>query len=159
MARKEITITIEDGGRDDGKVFFIRELSAMKAERWATRALLALMHAGVEMPDDMTDAGFAGIAAVGVRAFARLDFADAEPLMAEMLTCCQIIPDPSRPQVRRALIEDDIEEVSTLFRLRQEVLSLHLGFSLAAFRSTLISQQTAAAVEADLSSIGTSRVQ
>jgi hypothetical protein len=138
MARKEIIITIDDDGRDRGKAFTIRELSAMKAERWAARALLALMHSGIDVPEDVADAGFAGIAAIGVRAFAGVDFAEAEPLMAEMLTCCQIIPDPSRPQVHRPIIEDDIEEVATLLRLREEILSLHLGFSIAGFRSTRI---------------------
>jgi hypothetical protein len=137
VARKEITVTIEADNRDQGKMFYIRELSATKAERWAARALLALARSGVDVPPDIASSGLAGVAAFGIRAFAGVAFADAEPLMAEMLTCCQIIPDPSRPQVRRAMIEDDVEEISTLLRLREEVLSLHLGFSLRDYRSTL----------------------
>lgn len=140
--RKELTITIDTPGRDVNKTFYIREMSAMKAERWATKALLALMRSGVDIPEDIAQAGLAGVAAVGLRAFGGINFADAEPLLAEMLSCVQIIPDASRPMVRRALVEDDIEEVATLLRLREEVLSLHLGFSLRDYRLKLTSPQT-----------------
>jgi hypothetical protein len=59
-----------------------------------------------------------------------------------MLACVQIIPDASRPMVRRALVEDDIEEVTTLLRLREEVLSLHTGFSLRDYRLKLTATQS-----------------
>jgi hypothetical protein len=145
MARKELTLTIDMPGRDVNKSFFIREMSATKAERWATRALLALLKSGIEIPEDIAQAGLAGVAAMGLRAFGGIDFSDAEPLLAEMMTCVQIIPDASRPMVKRALVEDDIEEVTTLLRLREEVLSLHLNFSIAAFRLKLTAaNQTAA---------------
>jgi hypothetical protein len=136
--RKELTLTIDTPGRDVNKTFYIREMSAMKAERWAARALLALLKSGVDIPEDVAQAGLAGVAAIGLRAFGGINFADAEPLLAEMMSCVQIVPDISRPQVRRAVIEDDIEEVATLLRLREEVLSLHLGFSLGAYRSKLM---------------------
>lgn len=155
MARKELMLTIDTPGRDVNKTFYIREMSATKAERWATRALLALLKSGVEVPEDIASAGLAGVAAMGLRAFGGIDFADAEPLLAEMMSCAQIVPDISRPQVKRALIEDDIEEVTTLLRLREEVLSLHTGFSLRDFRLrlTAANQQT---VESS-PSIGTSQ--
>jgi hypothetical protein len=137
MARKELVLTITAEGRDKGKRFFIRELSAMRATRWADRALLALMHSGLELPDDVAGTGMAGIAAMGLRALSRLSFEEAEPLMNEIMACCQIMPDPAHPDVRRAMIEDDIEEVMTIWQLRQEVLMLHLGFSMSASPSTL----------------------
>jgi hypothetical protein len=135
--RKELTLTIDTPGRDVNKTFYIREMSAMKAERWAARALLALLKSGVEVPDDIAAAGLAGVAAMGLRAFGGIDYADAEPLLAEMMACVQIVPDISRPMVRRAIIEDDIEEITTLLRLREEVLSLHTGFSIRDFRLKL----------------------
>lgn len=138
MARKTAIITIDSPGRDLGKVFEITEMSATRAEKWATRALLALLKSGIEIPDDIASAGLAGVAAMGIRAFGGLDFADAEPLLQEMLNCVVLIPDPSRPQVKRPIrTDDDIEEVATLLRLREEVLSLHLGFSISAYRSRL----------------------
>ena len=140
--RKELTITIDTPGRDVNKTFYIKEMSALKAERWATRALLALLKSNVDIPEDIAQAGMAGVAAVGLRAFGGINFTDAEPLLAEMLACVQIIPDPSRPMVKRALVEDDIEEVTTLLRLREEVLSLHTGFSLRDYRLKLTATQS-----------------
>lgn len=130
MARKVATIVIDSEGRDCGKVFQLREMPAMQAERWAMRALLALAKSGVEIPENIANAGLAGVAALGLKAFGGLDFADAEPLLIEMMSCVQIIPDPAKPQVVRFLVDDDIEEVATLLKLRAEVFSLHTGFSI-----------------------------
>lgn len=129
MARKTATVLIEDAGRDQGKTFLIREMSAHRAERWATRALMALAKAGVQVPDDLAGAGLAGIAAIGMQALGSLSFADAEPLLDEMMACVSVVPSPN---VVRPLIEDDIEEVLTRLKLRVEVFNLHTGFSLAA---------------------------
>lgn len=52
MARKEIYYTVEDKGRDQGKVFFIREMAASQAEWWAIRAGLAMAKNGVNLPDN-----------------------------------------------------------------------------------------------------------
>lgn len=130
MARKEADIVINDEGRDKGKVFHIRELPAYQVEKWATRAILALGRAGVEMPEGMTSSGLAGIAYVGMTALKQMHFEDAEPLLDEMMTCVTIKPDPARPDVTRVLFPDDIEEISTLLKLRLEVFALHTGFSI-----------------------------
>lgn len=45
-----------------------------------------------------------------------------------MFECITIIPDPSKPNVTRALIEDDIEEVATRLKLRIEIFKLHVDF-------------------------------
>lgn len=139
MARKELTITITAEGRDQGKVFHLVEMPAMQAERWATRALLALAKSGVEIPEDIARSGLAGVASLGMKAFAGLNYYDAEPLLAEMLTCVSIIPDPSKPNVMRKDIESDIEEIATLIKLRAEVFSLHVAFSQLAITSQLTS--------------------
>jgi len=128
MARKEKTVTITAAGRDAGKVFHITEMSAVAAEAWGTRALLALARSGVDLPDNIAEMGLAGIAVVGVKALGGLNYEDAKPLLAEMLACVQAVPDPSRGMVRRALIDDDTEEVATLLQLRQEVVNLHVDF-------------------------------
>lgn len=135
MARKTTTVTIARAGRDAGKVFLLTEMPATQAEKWAARAFLALAKSGVEIPDDIATAGLAGIAAVGVKAFTGVSFEAAEPLMDEMFGCVKIIPDPSKPMVVRALIEDDTEEVATRLQLRQEVLALHVDFSQLVARS------------------------
>ena len=131
MARKTLTVTIDAEGRDQGKAFFIREMSASQAELWAAKAFLALARSGVEVPEGVTESGLAGIATFGFRALAGMTFGDARVLMDEMFACVQIIPNPAQPKVIRDLIEDDIEEVATRLRLRKEVFGLHVDFSLA----------------------------
>lgn len=133
MARKTATVTISAEGRDKGKVFVLTELSAYEAEDWAGRALFALMNAGVEIPDNIAEAGLAGVAAMGLKAIAKLPFDSAKPLLDKMMGCVQIQPSPT---VVRALIADDIEEVATLLHLRKQVLGLHLDFFTAVAPST-----------------------
>lgn len=135
MARKTEVVTIEREGRDAGKSFLLREMPASQAERWATRAFLALARGGVELPDDVTASGMAGIAAIGLKALANVTFADAQLLLDEMFQCVSFMPDSSKPNVVRALIEDDIEEVATRLQLRQAVFELHTGFFAFAARS------------------------
>lgn len=133
--RKTKTVVIERDGRDKGKTFLITELSAMAAEKWAARALLALGRAGVEIPDDMAGVGAAAIISAGLGAFRQMNFEDAEPLLDEMMACVQIVPDPSRKDaatqqpIARPMIDGDVEEVPTLAQLRAEVIEVHTGFS------------------------------
>lgn len=144
MARKFKTVTITAEGRDKGKSFLIVEMSAYSAERWATRALLALSRAGAEVPDDALSAGSLGLVLVGLDALRKLPYEEAEPLLDEMLGCVHFVPDlakvdpmSGRPVTRALMRPDDfndgdIEEVTTLLQLREEAVSLHLGFSLVA---------------------------
>lgn len=149
MARKTKVLTITAEGRDRGKSFLIVEKSAYDAEKWATRAMLALSRAGATVDESAIASGALGILATGLDAFRVLPFDEAEPLLDEMLTCVHFVPDPSkvdalsgRPVTRPLMRPDDfndgdIEEVATLIQIREEVLSLHLGFSLAAVLSSM----------------------
>ena len=129
MARATANYTVTDEGRDQGKVFVLTEMPASKAEAWAMRALLALMAGGVEVPEGFDERmGMAGMAEVGLKAIAGLKWEVAEPLLAEMWSCVQIMPDSSKPHVVRNLIEEDIEEITTRIKLRAEVWKLHTGF-------------------------------
>lgn len=128
--RKIQDVTILDSGRDNGKVFRITEMPAMKAEKWAMRALLAVGKSGVDIPDNVAGGGVAGLAAVGLKALMSIPWELAEPLLDEMMQCIQYLPDPNAPERVRPLIDDDIEEVKTRLTLRNEVFQLHTGFSL-----------------------------
>jgi hypothetical protein len=147
--RKTAIVTIDAEGRDYGKVFLLREMPASRAEKWATKAFLALAKSGVEIPDDIAKMGLAGIAAIGLKSLAGVSFADAEPLMDEMFACVTIIPDPSKTDVanqtpiHRSLVEDDIEEIATRLTLRKELFALHVNFSLPAAPSSSISGTSA----------------
>jgi hypothetical protein len=124
MARKESTFVAESG-RDKGKQFIITEMSASQAENWALRVILAVGNAGIEIPDGLASQGMAGLMAVGYMNLLKIPFDAAKPLLDEMMTCVQIMPSLN---IKRALIEDDIEEVSTRLQLRKAVWSLHMDF-------------------------------
>jgi hypothetical protein len=116
--------------RDFGKIYLLTEMSAWAAEKWAARALLAIMKSA-DLPEDFASAGLSGVAALGMKAFGGIMPDALLPLMDEMLACVQVIPDPKHP-MPRGLVEEDIEEINTLFEIRKRLLDLHLGFSLAA---------------------------
>ncbi|KAG0735300.1 hypothetical protein G6F65_016843 [Rhizopus arrhizus] len=91
------------------------------------------MNAGVEIPDNIAEAGLAGVAALGIKALTKLSYDSAKPLLDSMMKCVQIQPSPT---VTRALVADDVEEVATLLTLRKEILGLHMDFSMAVAQST-----------------------
>lgn len=133
--RKVSNITITESTRDKGKVFQLTEMPATRGEAWATRALLALMKGGVDLPENFSDMPMAAMAEVGFKALSGIDYKVVEPLLLEMMECVKIIPDPSKPNVVRPLIEEDIEEIATIVKLRAEVWKLHTDFFQAANQS------------------------
>ena len=145
MARNTANYTVTDEGRDQGKVFVLTEMPASRAESWAMRALLALMAGGVEVPPGFDRMGMAAMAEMGIKALVGLKWEVAEPLLAEMWSCVQIMPDPTKPHVIRNLIEDDIEEITTRIKLRAEVWKLHTGFLKAVVHSNSEGSRPAAA--------------
>ncbi len=134
MARKVKTITIDSEGRDKGKMFVLHEMPASQAEKWAMRAFLALARSGVDIPDDISERGFAGIAILGLKALGHMNYYDAEPLLDEMFSMIAFVPDPMKPNIKRGykgvgpIIEDDIEEPLTRINLRKEMIALHTDF-------------------------------
>ena len=146
MARKTKVVTVpldtkdtpEDKlNRDAGRAYFLKEMPASQAERWAFRVVQALIRSGAEVSDHVAGSGMAGLAQIGLRAFANMAYHEAVELMEEMFQCITIIRDKSHPEMTFPIMEEDIEEVSTRFLLRTEVFELHTGFSLAGVRQSL----------------------
>ena len=135
--RREKLVTIETDGRDKGKVFKITEAPAGQVEEWGARAFLAMMRSGIEVPDDILASGFAGLLRLGLHSLSGLSWAEAKPLLDEMMQTVQYLPDPSNPLTGRVPLESDIEEVMTRLQLRKEIFLLHQGFFKAAAPSTL----------------------
>lgn len=133
-------------GRDKGKQFLLTEKPALQGEKWAARALCAMVNAGVQIPDELVGAGMAGIAAVGVGRMtsAGFRFPELEPLMDEMMGCVQVLVSPPDTSHVLPLSDDDIDEIPTVLKLRKEVLLLHLGFLSADAMSKLISMMASA---------------
>lgn len=143
MALKTKQITIENG-RDKGRVFLITEMSAAHADNWAMRALIALANGGVDLGGLSPQQGMMGMAGVALDALGRLKADDAIPLLNELLDCVQIIPEGGKP---RPLNMDfnDVEDFTTLWRLRKEVFALHTDFLQHAFGKTTESEEEGAA--------------
>jgi hypothetical protein len=112
-------------GRDSERVYRITEMPALKAEKWALRALWGIAGAGVEIPDNISKTPFAKLVEIGLTAIANIPFQQAEPLLDEMLSCISIVMPDGKA---RARIADDFEEPMTILNLRKEVLDLHLSF-------------------------------
>lgn len=135
--RRETTVAITREGRDQGKSFNIRELPAAQAEEWFSRAIMLLVRAGVDMPPNIFDHGAAGFAAIGIgtalTGLGKAPWFEVKPLLDEMMGCLVSFNAPGGASVTvHSQIVGQIEEVATIIQLREEIVSLHLGFSLAA---------------------------
>lgn len=135
--RKTKTVTITEQNRDEGKVYLLTEMGVFSAEKWAARTLLAMAKAGLDIPDGAK--GVAGLFQMGLENLVRVDWAEAEPLLDEMISRCAQRQLPAG--ILRALTPaneayDDIEELSTILQLRKEILDLHFGFFTNAEDST-----------------------
>ena len=137
--RKEATFTAT-AGRDKGKEFCITEMDAYRAEMWAIQVILAVGKAGIEIPPELAQQGMAGLMAVGYMSLLKIPFDTAKPLLDEMFTCVQIVPSVN---VKRGLIDSDIEEVKTRFQLRKAIWDLHADFFTSADPLTSASEVSA----------------
>ncbi len=145
--RKTSTVTVPKlpacDNRDMGKTFFIEEWPASRADDWAQRLAYAFNRNGGQLPMDLRSIGWEGIAIVGINTFLRggADPAVMVPLADELLECVKgIVRDPKFPDAVTPIISDvDIEEVATRWWLRDQVVSVHTGFSFLGALSTLAS--------------------
>ena len=130
--RKEKTITLNDRGRE--LTFKIREMPATRLESWIVRAGLLLASTGVLDTANISDAGEAiqaagkVIADGGLAALGKVDFDKAQPLLDELLMCCEHIVDGTGHKVTPDTVDGIIEDVKTLFALRKEVITLNFDF-------------------------------
>jgi hypothetical protein len=132
MGREVKIAQVHAKNRDNGKRFFITEMPAKQLARWQCRAVLAIGHAGNNVPRDWMEQGIPGLLEFGLNCLMTGAFVEAEPLLEELLACCQMMPDPTNPAFVRpgGVVEGDIEEASTYHWLYKETLEHHLGFSI-----------------------------
>lgn len=147
MARRQKLVTIDHDApytRDNGKKFVLREMPSDQGERWAIRAILGICSVNPNIPAETANAGFAGLASLGVKLLLTVPEAIAMPLIDEMFD--QVFYQPPNEKIPpQAIIgggNSQIEEVATRLYLRQQLLELHLGFSLAAAPPTMAPQPT-----------------
>jgi hypothetical protein len=137
MARKEVYVTIAGGpdNRDNGKRFLLIEMSAYDIEWFAIRALMALGSSGITVPQELTNAGAIGLALLGYQVFMGASPDAIQPLKDEMMTRCVHFA-PEGP-IRMSWDPQLVEEVSTLREIREKLLELHTGFTLAGLAQSL----------------------
>jgi hypothetical protein len=145
--------------RDKGKHFMLTEMSALEASRWAWRMALAVKGTTAQVPPEFVNMGYVGVAIRGINAFLAADVDPNRllPLLDEMLNCVTRIHDPiNAPDIHVPLILEgemaDIQDMVTLEWLRAEVLSMHVGFSVTAAISDLIT-----AVSGTIAAVQTSK--
>lgn len=130
LKTKEVTMPAVEGNRDSGKKYLLTEMPALRAERWARHAITALNRTDLDAREEIRQLGFLGFYLVGLQALAGGNVEQVDALMNEMLPQIQIM----EPAITRQLTPDcagDIEEVTTLFKLRKELIELHMGFTFA----------------------------
>ena len=132
MARKEKIITIKD--RDKELTFKITEMPAMKAERWKIRAIMLLLSSDIDMPQGASiEEGISEFMAGGAeklfKALSKVDVDKAINLFDEMLySCIQLSTQGVDTQINEDIINSNVEDSSTLTKLRFECLKLHFDF-------------------------------
>lgn len=135
MARKTVEFPKKGDasltGRDAGKVFIITEMSAWDAEAWGEQAYGAMVRAGLKTMQPGMLSGMAAVSVYGVSAFMAAPWEEVKPLLREMIEKCVTKKEDAFP-LGRPITEDDVEEITTILRLREEALKLHTDFSLAA---------------------------
>ena len=141
MARKTKVVTIESG-RDQGKSFLITEMAVTAADKWANKALLAMMRGGVDVgninfssiQETITGqnidpmGGMLEIARISIAGLGNVTEEVGQELLDQLINdCVQVIP--TGGSARQMLsIDDEIECPKTLWKLRKESFLLHIDF-------------------------------
>lgn len=125
MARKEIEVVITDDNRDKGKVFRITEMPATRAQEFADRVFFAAMNCGVKIPSEIGQIGMAELYAAGISMAEKIPYSWARPMLDMLMECIDLRTEAGTYRKR---VETDIEEITTVFKLRTEALKLHFGF-------------------------------
>lgn len=146
MARKTKTITLESG-RDSGKSFLITEMPVTRADKWANTALLAMLRGGVDvggvnfgliadtLQKSDTDApkidpmgGMLELARVSIAGLGNVTEHVGQELLDQLIhDCVKAIPSGGSPRDLLS-IDDEIEDLKTLWVLRKESFLLHIDF-------------------------------
>ncbi|MEQ5327050.1 hypothetical protein, partial [Proteus sp. fly-1008] len=97
-----------------------------KADNWAMRALFAIANGGIDIEGINPNMGMLGMAQVAIKALSGIKPDVGIPLLDELLECVQVLP--SSGNARALIIDSDIKDLSTMFKLRKEVLAIHIDF-------------------------------
>ena len=134
ITTKDVSIT---EGADAGKDFVVQKMSLEVGDTWANRVALALFKSGVDISGliPMDENGkpvfrgmidMVGIVNVALKALGGVDEEVAQALLKQVLTNVKIrLPNGTE---RSAIMETDITEIGTLWKLRIEAIKVNLDF-------------------------------
>lgn len=140
---EHLTVTVP--GRDQGGIIEIREMPAYDATELCLRAMQCVARGGVDIPAEILMMGAQGFVVLGVGAIiagiGKTPWYEIKPLLDALLACMVSYQPPGGTAPIRGLdaIKGQIREPSTFLWIYEEVVSLHLGFSL---REQLLSYRT-----------------
>lgn len=158
--RKEVKIHIQDEERD--LLFVIKQMPALQLERFINRAVILLarsygakltnvsanaisnLQSLLKSPQIENLASGSDLHAKIVQLIGQLDYDAVEPIYNELLSCCKLIPDQSNQlmtmELTPTVIDANIENPMTLYRLRIEAAKVNFGF----FQNVMNSREPAA---------------
>lgn len=134
ITTKDVSIT---EGADAGKTFVVQKMSLEVGDTWANRVALALFKSGVDISGliPMDESGkpvfrgmidMVGIVNVALKALGGVDEDVAQALLKQVLTNVKIrLPNGTE---RSAIMETDITDIGTLWKLRIEAIKVNLDF-------------------------------
>lgn len=125
---KEKYVTIDAENRDKGRTYLIKEMPALKAERWVRHAAAAINRTDLNIREELQQLGMLGFYLCGFQALAGGEIDKIDVLMDEMLGQIWVVEDKA---TRPAVMEGDMWELSTIKTLRVELIELHMGFTFA----------------------------
>jgi hypothetical protein len=143
LGRKVHTWVVETEGRDRGGIFTLTEMSAVDATDLCLRAMQMVARGGVDIPPHIFSMGVAGLVTMGAGAvlagLGKTPWYEVKPLLDALLPCVTTYRPPTGQIDLRGwqTISQQIQEPTTILQLYEEVVSLHLGFSLRERLSSL----------------------
>lgn len=119
--------------------FVISKMPLIQGDRWANRVALALCRGGVDVSGflggstDLSDIkgmiDIVGITNTALKALGGIDDAEAQSLLDELLNYIKVkLSDGS---TRSIVIESDVKDIQTLWKLRIEAIKINLDFLMA----------------------------
>ena len=119
--------------------FVISKMPLIQGDRWANRVALALCRGGVDVSGflggstDLSDIkgmiDIVGITNTALKALGGIDDDEAQSLLDELLNYIKVkLSDGS---TRSVVIESDVKDIQTLWKLRIEAIKINLDFLMA----------------------------
>lgn len=136
MRKEKIVEIVDDGNL---LTFKIKQMSAIKQERWINKVLILAAGANVlssvfsgfninKISNSFKDMNLNKF----MEMFGKLDYEKVEPLYEELLECCSHIPDKNNVNFATPLNSNNadsiISDFKTLYKLRFEALKLNFIF-------------------------------